>query len=52
MGDYLKKAIFEEIIQVGIGLDETEFKSLCEDVFGAILQNPFIRHELKSIAFE
>jgi tagaturonate reductase len=48
MGDYLKKAIFEEIIP-SMDFDETELKAFAKDVLERFA-NPFIRHELKSIA--
>lgn len=48
MGDYLKKAIFEEIIP-SMDFDETELKAFAKDVLERF-SNPFIRHELKSIA--
>jgi tagaturonate reductase len=48
MGGYLKKVIFDEIIP-SLDFDETELKAFAEAVLERF-SNPFIRHELKSIA--
>jgi tagaturonate reductase len=45
---YLEKAIFEEIIP-SIDFSEAELKAFADDVLERFA-NPFIRHELKSIA--
>ncbi len=48
MGDFLSKAIFEEIIP-SMDFSEAELKAFANDVLERFA-NPFIRHELKSIA--
>jgi tagaturonate reductase len=48
MGDFLRKAIFEEIIP-SMDFSESELKAFADDVLERF-SNPFIRHELKSIA--
>jgi len=47
-GEFIRKAIYEEIIPT-LELSETELKQFANDVLERF-QNPFIRHELKSIA--
>lgn len=47
-GNYIRKLIFEEIIPT-LDLPETELKKFAEDVIERF-RNPFIRHELSSIA--
>jgi tagaturonate reductase len=48
IGDFLSKAIFEEIIP-SLDFDEAKLKAFANDVLERFA-NPFIRHELKSIA--
>jgi len=47
-GEFIRKAIYEEIIPT-LELSEAELRQFANDVLERF-QNPFIRHELKSIA--
>ncbi len=48
MGEFIRKAIFEEIIPT-LDLPAEELRQFADDVLERF-QNPFIKHELKSIA--
>ena len=47
-GDFIKKAVFEEIIAT-LNMDHTELTTFGEEVFDRF-RNPFIKHQLSSIA--
>lgn len=47
-GDFIRKAVFEEIIAT-LNMDQSELTTFGEEVFDRFL-NPFIKHQLSSIA--